>query len=283
MSPHESNPSEINIDDEVLFRVDNGVAWITLNRPDAGNAITPDVRNRIIERLAEVNESYEARAVVLTAAGEKHFCTGADLRAGRAAPKPKPEGAPDRISGEAARMIRTGIQRLIGAILDCEKPVLCALNGTAAGGGAQMALACDLVVAADNARLIQVFVRRGLIPDGGGTYLLPRLVGLQKAKELVFFGDDLHAGDAERLGLVNKVVPAAELSATAKEWAERLANGPTRTIGFAKRLLNRSLDVDRATLFEEEALLVEMVTHTADSTEGVASFVERRSPEFKGY
>jgi 2-(1,2-epoxy-1,2-dihydrophenyl)acetyl-CoA isomerase len=144
-------------------------------------------------------------------------------------------------------------------------------------------LASDLVVAAEHARIIQVFVRRGLIPDGGPTYLLPRLVGLQRAKELVFFGDDLGAADAERIGLVNTVVPAAELEATATEWATRLAQGPTKTIGFAKRLLNRSLDVDRATLFEEESLLVELVAATEDSKEGVASFLERRPTEFKGY
>jgi 2-(1,2-epoxy-1,2-dihydrophenyl)acetyl-CoA isomerase len=246
-----------NVDDELLARVEDQVLWLTLNRPDAGNAITPAVRNRIIEHLDTANSSFDVRAIVLTAAGERHFCTGADLRSGRVAPPPKPEGAPDRVAGEAARMIRTG--------------------------GAAMVLASDLVVAADHARIIQVFVRRGLIPDGGGTYLLPRLVGLQKAKELVFFGDDLGAVDAERIGLVNKVVPAAELTATATEWAGRLAHGPTRTIGFAKRLLNRSLDSDRATMFEEESLLVEMVTATGDSSEGVASFVERRPPDFKGW
>jgi len=272
-----------NVDTDLLARVEDQVLWLTLNRPDAGNAITPAVRNRLVEHLDAANASFEVRAIVLTAAGDRHFCTGADLRAGRVAPPPKPEGAPDRVAGEAARMIRTGIQRLIGAMLDCEKPILTAVNGTAAGGGAAMVLASDLVIAADHARIIQVFVRRGLIPDGGGTYLLPRLVGLQKAKELVFLGDDLSAADAERIGLVNKVVPGAELAATAGDWARRLAQGPTRTIGFAKRLLNRSLDTDRATMFEEEALLVEMVTATDDSTEGVASFVERRPTEFKGW
>jgi 2-(1,2-epoxy-1,2-dihydrophenyl)acetyl-CoA isomerase len=180
-------------------------------------------------------------------------------------------------------MMRTGMHRMISAILDCEKPVLCALNGTAAGGGAQIALASDLIVAADTARIIQVFVRRGLIPDGGAAYLLPRRVGLQKAKEMIFFGDDLSAEEAERLGLVNKVVPPAELDATVREWAERLATGPTKAIGFAKRLLNRSPDVDRATLLEEEALLVEITTTTEDAGEGVAAFVERRPPEFKGW
>jgi 2-(1,2-epoxy-1,2-dihydrophenyl)acetyl-CoA isomerase len=275
--------SETPLEEQLRHRIEGGVAWLTLNRPDAGNAITPDVRNRMIDLLAEASASLDVRVVVIASTGEKHFCTGADLRAGRAAPPPAPEAAPDRVVGDAARMIRTGIQRLIVAILDCEKPVVCALNGAAAGGGAQIALASDLIVAAEHARLIQVFVRRGLIPDGGGTYLLPRRVGLQKAKELVFFGDDLPAPEAARLGIVNKVVPAAELEAAVKEWAERLAAGPTKTIGFAKRLLNRSLDVDRATLFEEEALVVEMVTGTEDSSEGVASFVDRRPPEFKGW
>jgi 2-(1,2-epoxy-1,2-dihydrophenyl)acetyl-CoA isomerase len=272
-----------DVDNDLLARVQDQVLWLTLNRPDAGNAITPAVRNRMIEHLEAANSSFDVRAIVLTAAGDRHFCTGADLRTGRMAPPPKPEGAPDRVAGEPARMIRTGIQRLIGAMLDCEKPIIAAVNGTAAGGGAAMVLASDLVIAADHARIIQVFVRRGLIPDGGGTYLLPRLVGLQKAKELVFFGDDLSATDAERIGLVNKVVPGTELAATAAEWAGRLAQGPTRTIGFAKRLLNRSLDTDRATMFEQEALLVEMVTATEDCSEGMASFVERRPPEFKGW
>lgn len=274
---------EPDVDQELLAELRDQVLWLTINRPDAGNAITPAVRNRMIEHLTEANGSFDVRAIVLTAAGEKHFCTGADLRSGRATPPPRPEGAPERIAGDAARMIRTGIQRLISAILDCEKPVLAAVNGTAAGGGAAMVLASDLVIAAEHARIIQVFVRRGLIPDGGPTYLLPRLVGLQRAKELVFFGDDLSAADAERIGLVNKVVPGAELASTAAQWAGRLAQGPTKTIGFAKRLLNRSLDVDRATLFEEEALLVEMVAATEDSKEGVASFVERRPTQFKGY
>ena len=272
-----------NVDEELLAKVENDVLWLTLNRPDAGNAITPAVRNRMIEHFDDANVNFNVRAIVLTAVGEKHFCTGADLRTGGVVPPPKPEGAPERIVGDGSRAIRRGIQRLIGRFLDCEKPIICALNGTAAGGGAAMVLASDIVIAADTSKIIQVFVRRGLIPDGGGTYLLPRLVGLQKAKELVFFGDDLPAVEAERIGLVNKVVPAAELEATARAWAERLAGGPTKTIGYAKKLLNRSLDADRETLFEEEAMLVELVSNTGDSAEGVASFRERRSTEFKGW
>ena len=272
-----------NVDDELLARVEDHVLWLTLNRPDAGNAITPAVRNRLIEHLSAANDSFDVRAVVLTAAGGKHFCTGADLRTDRAAPPPKPEGAPDRPVGDASRMIRTGIQRLISAFLDCEKPIVAAVNGTAAGGGAAMVLACDLVLAAEHARLIQVFVRRGLIPDGGPTYLLPRLVGLQRAKELIFFGDDLAAADAERIGLVNRVVPAGDLEATAKEWAGRLAQGPTKSIGFAKRLLNRSFESDRASMFEAESLFVELVTGTVDCGEGMTSFRERRPTAFRGF
>lgn len=272
-----------DVDQELLATIEHQVLWLTINRPDAGNAITPMVRNRIIEHLEDASTNFEVRCVVLTAAGEKHFCTGADLRAGGVVMPKKPEGAPDRIVGDAARTIRTGIQRLTGAIADCEKPVIAAVNGTAAGGGLSMVLAADLVVAAEHARLIQVFVRRGLIPDGGGTYFLPRLVGLQKAKELVFFGDDLSAADAERIGLVNRVVPGPELAPAAREWAERLAQGPTKTIGLAKRLLNRSLDADRATLFEEEAMVVELINGSGDSAEGVASFRERRPTEFKGW
>ncbi|MGH8982412.1 MAG: enoyl-CoA hydratase/isomerase family protein [Acidimicrobiia bacterium] len=271
-----------DLEEELQHRVEGGVAWITLNRPEAGNSITPAIRNRMTDLLDHAGGSLDVRAVVIGAVGERHFCTGADLRADRPSAE-RPEGAPERTAGEPARMMRTGMHRLISGILDCEKPVLCALNGTAAGGGAQIALASDLIVAADTARIIQVFVRRGLIPDGGAAYLLPRRVGLQKAKEMIFFGDDLPAEEAARLGLVNKVVPAAELAVTVKEWAERLAGGPTKAIGFAKRLLNRSPDVDRATLLEEEALLVEIITGTHDSGEGVAAFVERRPPEFKGW
>ena len=270
------------IEEQLRYRVEDGVAWITLNRPQAGNALTPDQRNRLIALFESASGDVAIRVIVLGAEG-RHFCTGADLRADRADGPAGPEGARERPTGSVARMIAMGAQRLVAAVLDCEKPVIAAVGGTAAGIGAHLALASDLVIASEDARFIEVFVRRGIIPDGGGAYLLPRLVGLHLAKELVFFGDDLSAADAARIGLVNKVVPGAELEATAREWATRLATGPTRTIGFAKRLLNRSLDVDRATMFEEEALIVEHVTSTADCAEGMSSFVERRPPEFRGW
>nr|WP_228044496.1 enoyl-CoA hydratase-related protein [Streptomyces ferrugineus] len=263
------------VDSLVRHTTDNQVRRITLNRPEALNAITPDQRERLIQLLADASANPAVRAVVLTGTG-RGFCAGADLR-GTAS-----DGA-ERVAGDVARTIRLGAQRLIASVLDCEKPVIAAVNGTAAGLGAHLALACDLVLAAESARFIEVFVRRGLVPDGGGAYLLPRLVGPHRAKELMFFGDALTATDAERLGLVNRVVPDGELDKTAREWAERLANGPTRALALTKQLVNASLDSDRATAFAAEAAAQEINMTTRDAREGVRGFVERRSPEYRGH
>jgi 2-(1,2-epoxy-1,2-dihydrophenyl)acetyl-CoA isomerase len=274
--------ADVPADQAILRRLEDGVAWITLNRPDAGNAITPDMRDQLGLWLEEASVDLAVRAIVLTGAGEKGFCTGADLRAG-VPEMPRPEGAPARTVGDSARMIRTGWQRLICAVLDCEKPVIAAVNATAAGGGMNLALACDLVLAAEEAAFIAVFVRRGIAPDAGGAYLLPRLVGPQKAKELFFFGDGLPAREAERMGLVNKVVPRDDLMAEAGAWAARLATGPTKAIGAAKYLTNRSLESDRAGALWDESVLQELVTTTDDCREGLAAFAERRKPVFRGW
>jgi 2-(1,2-epoxy-1,2-dihydrophenyl)acetyl-CoA isomerase len=269
------------LDEQVIPREDGGVLWLTLNRPEAANAVTPDQRDRLIALLEDASGRLEVRAVVITATG-KHFCTGADLRNSRLGPM-RPEGVPELVIGDVARMIHAGAQRLITAVVDCEKPVIGAINGTAAGIGAHLALACDLVVAAEEARFIEVFVRRGLVPDGAGAWLLPRRIGLQKAKEMMFFGDAVSAAEAERLGLVNRVVPADEVEKVAGEWAARLASGPTRSIGLTKALLNRSLDSDRATAFREEALAQELNMQTRDAHEGVDAFKERRDPDYMGW
>ncbi|MFF3731708.1 enoyl-CoA hydratase/isomerase family protein [Streptomyces sp. NPDC002476] len=276
-------PSADPLDSLVLHTTDNGVSWITLNRPEAMNAVTWDQRERVIALLAGASADPAVRAVVLTATG-RGFCAGADLRGtpakGSSAPGTRAPG--DRVPGDVARTIRLGAQRLIAAVLDCEKPVIAAVNGTAAGIGAHLAFACDLVLAAESAKFIEVFVRRGLVPDGGGAYLLPRLIGPQRAKELMFFGDSLRAADAERLGLVNRVVPDGELAATARAWAERLAESPTRSIALTKQLVNASLESDRATAFAAEAMAQEINMTTHDANEGVAGFVERRAPKFRG-
>ena len=263
-----------------------GVAWITLDRPEALNAITADQRDRLIALLRQASADTATRAVVLTATG-RGFCTGADLRpqpgaapaAGPAEASQPPKPAP----GAVARTIRDGAQALIAAVLDCEKPVIAAVNGIAAGIGAHLALACDLVIAAESAKFIEIFARRGLVPDGGGAHLLTRLVGVHKAKELMFFADDVPAAEALALGLVNRVVPDADLEKAARAWAERLAAGPTRAFALTKNLVNRALEVDRATAFREEADAVELNMATHDGQEGVRAFVERRAPEFTGH
>ena len=256
----------------IQFTVDAQAAWITLNRPDARNAINDQMREELFAALAECRTNPDIRAVVLTAAG-KGFCTGADISRG---------GGGVSGPGAAREMMKTRSQRLIRAIWELEKPVIAAVNGVAAGIGSHLAFACDLVIAAAEARFIEVFVRRGLALDGAGAYLLPRLVGLSKAKELVFFGDDLPAEEAMRIGLVNKVVPGDQLAAAAREWATRLAQGPTFALGMSKRLLNRSLEVDLETSLEDEAFAVSLVTQSEDTKEGMKAFVERRTPVFTG-
>ncbi|MEV8033247.1 enoyl-CoA hydratase-related protein [Streptomyces sp. NPDC086182] len=265
--------AEKSLDSLIRHATDNAVSWITLDRPEAMNALTWDQRERVIALLAAASADPGVRAVVITATG-RGFCAGADLRGG------PPAG--ERVPGDVARIVRLGAQRLIAAVLDCEKPVIAAVNGTAAGIGAHLAFACDLVLAAEPARFIEVFARRGLVPDGGGAYLLTRLVGPQRAKELMFFGDALSAADAERIGLVNRVVPPKELEKTAREWSERLAAGPTRALALTKQLVNASLDTDRGSAFAAEAAAQEINMTTADATEGVSSFVERRSPRYEG-
>ena len=208
-----------------VLRADNGaVRVLTINRPQAGNALSVETRATLIGEFEAASGDPTVRAVILTAAGDRHFCTGADLRSPQGAPRP--EGVPERIAGDIARGIRVSAQRLIAAILDCEKPVVAAVNGTAAGMGVQVALACDFVLAAESARFIEVYVRRALVPDAGAAYLLPRLVGVHKAKELLMLGDDVSAADALSIGLVNRVVPGESLASEAEALAQRLASGP---------------------------------------------------------
>lgn len=260
-----------------------GVATVTIDRPDAGNSLTSEMRDGLADTFDELSATLGVRAVVLTGAGDRHFCTGAGLGGAPRPEPPRPDGAPERALGDVARLIRRGWQRLVASILDCEKPVVAAVNGTAAGGGANLVLACDLVVMADSARLIEVFVRRGIIPDAGGCYLLPRIVGPQRAKELMFLGDELSAPDCLAWGIANRVVPAAELGPTVDELAGRLASAPSKAVAMTKWLVNRSSESSRHSAFEEEAYAQELVAATADMQEGIAAFGERRPPEFKGW
>jgi 2-(1,2-epoxy-1,2-dihydrophenyl)acetyl-CoA isomerase len=269
------------VSDILLARREAGVQWLTLNRPDRKNSISPELRDELLSALDEARTDDEIRCVVVTGAGDA-FCSGVDLGRSKVT-----EGAS---KGERARpdlraireAMKRGMQRVIRAIWELDKPVVASVNGVAAGGGAQLALVCDLVIASERARFIEIFVKRGLAVDSGGGWLLPRLVGLAKAKELVFFGDPIGAADALAAGLVNKVVPAGELEAATRDWAERLARGPTRSIGASKTLLNRALQTDFDSALEEEATAQALVSQTRDFGEGVRAFAEKRDPEFEG-
>jgi len=172
--------------------------------------------------------------------------------------------------------------RVCFTLANTEKPVVAAVNGVAAGSGCNLALSCDIIFAAKSARFIEIFVRRGMIPDGGGTYFLPRSIGLVRAKELFFSGDPVGADQALALGMINRVVADEDLQAEAFAYARKLASGPTRSIGMIKRLLNRSFDSDLATQLDFEAAYQGLVTSTEDIQEGWTSFFEKREPRFKG-
>jgi 2-(1,2-epoxy-1,2-dihydrophenyl)acetyl-CoA isomerase len=275
--------SETPIDQLIRYEVTDGVARITIADPSRGNALTAAMRDELADKFDWASADLGVRVVVLTGEGDRHFCTGANL-AGPQKPGPeKPEGAPDRAMGDAARMIRRGWQRLVASIMDCEKPVIAAVNGTAAGGGAHLVLAADLVIMADSAKLVEVFVKRGIIPDAGGAYLLPRIVGPQITKELMFLADSVPASRCETLGIANRVVPAESLVAETDALAARLAAAPTKALALTKWLVNRSFESSRHTAFEEEAVAQDLLTASADFNEGLAAFRERRDPEFKGW
>jgi len=261
--------------DPVLFRVEDGLAWVTLNRPEARNAVDDATREALLAAFARVADDPAIRAAVLTGAGDA-FCPGADLWSGRKdAQGPLHPGAP-------RLMMKRNSQRLLRTILELEKPIVAAVNGVAAGMGAHMALACDLVIMATEARFIEVFVRRGIAIDSAGAFLLSRLVGLLRAKQLVLLGDDLSAEEALRIGLCNKVVPRAELESAARAWGARLAHGPTFALGLSKRLLERAYESSLETCLEEEAFAQSLVARSEDMQEGMRAFAERRKPDFKG-
>lgn len=185
--------------------------------------------------------------------------------------------------GDIARMLQDGWQRLVASILDCDKPVVAAVKGAAAGAGSSLVLACDLVVMSTEAKLVEAFVHRGILPDSGAIHLLTRIVGLRKAAELLMLGEPVDAAECARLGLVNRVVAPEETDAVAEELVGRLAAGPTVMLSLTKRLLSVSSESGRDRAFEQEAWAQEVVSRTADLQEGLQSFAERRTPRFQGF
>ena len=262
----------------LLYEVDQGVATITLNRPAVLNAISPQMIEELQAVLDTIRDDAPVRAVVLTGAG-RGFCAGADLK-GRQ--RVKPSEAPPDASKMGSERLRRTYNPLVLAIRTIEKPFIAAVNGVAAGAGCNLALACDIVLASDEARFGNVFTRIGLIPDCGGHFFLPRLIGFHKAAELMFTGDIIDAHEAERIGLINRVVPHAELPKQTRELAERLARGPTRAIGLCKRTLNIGISADLARVLDAEAEGQGLASQTEDHWEGVQAFLEKRSAHFLG-
>jgi 2-(1,2-epoxy-1,2-dihydrophenyl)acetyl-CoA isomerase len=248
----------------------DSIATVTLNRPEARNALDLAMRGELAVALEELDADAAVRAVILTGAGG-HFCAGGDVKS-----------MGQRHSPSAGRARVQQLNRFLMRLFHFPKPTLAMVDGFAVGAGCNIALACDLVVASDRAQFGEVFARIGLVPDGGGTWLLPRLVGLAKAKELVMTADIIDAAEALRIGLVNRVVPAAELRERTRELAARIAAGPPVALGLAKELLNRSETTDLAGALELEAMAQGHAIATEDHGEGVRAFLEKRRPSFKG-
>ncbi|MDQ3949097.1 MAG: 2-(1,2-epoxy-1,2-dihydrophenyl)acetyl-CoA isomerase PaaG [Gemmatimonadota bacterium] len=270
----------------ITFAAEQGVATITLNRPDVLNSFNMPMAAELQDALQRAAEDDAIRAVLLTGAG-RAFCAGQDLAEvapGIAAIAAPPSAAPmDGSAGpEISEIVRESYNPLVRAIRGLEKPVVCAVNGVAAGAGANLALACDVVFAADTASFVQAFSKIGLIPDTGGTFFLPRLVGLARATALAFLGDKLPAAEAQAMGLIFRVVDAARLLDEARALARRLATQPTRGFGLTKRAFNQSLSNDLDAQLEVEAELQAEAARTADFAEGVRAFLEKRQPSFAG-
>ena len=252
------------------FENQHGLATITLNRPQVYNALNDQLTFELQDAVKMSGKDQSVRVVVLTGEG-KAFCSGQDLKAS---------------SGEESRSFMDSLHKrynpLIKGIRQMPKPVICRLNGVAAGAGCSLALACDLIVAAEEASLIEVFVNIGLVLDSGSSYFLPRLVGYAKAFELSTIGSKVSGQEAYDLGLVNKVVPLSQLDEVVSSYTEYYAEAPTKAIGLMKKMLNKSGNATLEEMLEYEAYCQEIAGSTEDYKEGVNAFLEKRKAQFKG-
>jgi 2-(1,2-epoxy-1,2-dihydrophenyl)acetyl-CoA isomerase len=253
----------------IIYEKDKGVATITLNRPQSLNAFVPQMNQEVLEALRDGERDQEVRCFMITGAG-RAFCAGQDLK-----------GRTPEQKGSLGASLREKYNPMIRQIRRMEKIVIAAVNGVAAGAGCNFALACDLRVASEDARFIQSFVRVGLAPDSGGSFILPRLVGVSKALELLLLGDTVDAQEAQRIGLVARVFPAAEFAASARAVAEQVARAP-RAIGLIKRAVNHANLANLENDLEYEARLQEIAGRSLDYDEGVKAFLEKRTPAFTG-
>ena len=258
---------------DFIYTKKEGIATITLNRPDKMNAFTPEMMDGIYRAVEDVRKDKEVKVLIITGTG-RAFCSGADVKA--MAQRFNQPGGEVRGIAEAERV------SLYVLFQKCEKPIIAAVNGVAVGGGLDLACACDIRIASDKARFAELFIRRGMIPASGGTYFLPRLVGIDKALELIWTGDMVDAEEARRIGLVTTVVPHDELESATMELAEKLAKGPSLAIQTAKRVVYEGLDMDLESTLKHVASAVREITRTKDHEEGAKAFVEKREPVFRG-
>jgi 2-(1,2-epoxy-1,2-dihydrophenyl)acetyl-CoA isomerase len=262
---------------ELIYTVAEGVATLRFNRPTRLNAITYQMFRDVARLVEEAGDDPKIRVIVITGTG-RAFSSGADLgpaqSGGANVTVPStPLGMTDRIRV---------YHRCLHSIMNTPKPVVAVLNGLAYGATLNIALACDFVLAHEDAVLCQVFTKRALVPDLGGMYTLPRLVGIRKAKELIYFAKEVKAPEAAAMGMINLAVPGDQLDAVAKEWITKLATGPTQSYGLLKLAMNKGLDLDAASALHYEALAQGLVLSSKDFQEGVMAFMQKREPAFKG-
>ena len=258
----------------LLYEVKDGIATLTLNRPDRLNALGGSLREDLHDAVTRSAADPEVRVMVITGAG-KGFCSGGDVKAmgeAKAGQRERP----------LIEKIAPGRDRTLLAMREAPQPIIAAVNGAAAGAGMNLALGCDIRIASTAARFTQAFVKRGLHPDWGGTYFLPRAIGTAKACEMIFTGDVIDAAEAERLGIVSRVVAPEELMPAAYEFARRIAAGPPVAIRLAKRSIYANSELDLRAALQVETMAQNICFETEDATEGIRAFGEKRAPTFKG-
>ncbi len=260
--------------EHILYQVEGAVATLTLNRPERLNAITPLMREEIYQAIAESEESNDVRAVIITGAG-KGFCSGGDVKAMQ-------ENIKNRQGNPLEERITPMRDKVVLAMRETSKPLIAAINGAAAGGGLGLALSCDIRLASNNARMGMTFSRRGLHPDWGGTYFLPRLVGTAKAAELIWSGRMIEADEALHLGIVSYVTEPDALMEQAQNMAQQFADSAPVAIRLTKRSIYANMDSDLREALERESSAQAIAASTRDYREGVDAFVEKRKPRFTG-
>ncbi len=254
----------------LIYQISDGVLTITMNRPEVFNAFNELMKKEINDAFKEAERDPNARCIVLRGAGDKAFCSGQDLKEHSGSKRSLKESL-DKSYNPLVRKMRS-----------IEKPVIGMINGVAAGAGCSVALACDLRIMSSTAKLIEVFIRIGLVPDSGSHWFLPRLTGMARAFEYCATGRDITADEALQAGLVNKVAPPDQLESVTMELARSLAQAPTRSIGLIKRTLNKALTSDLDALLDYEAQIQQIASETEDHKEGILAFLEKRKAEFKG-